>query len=127
MILGGKTFAERVLADQDELDGRLAYILYDCLDPGYNTYGSKLYSVGWHGAWLAARWAAEVNSFPIDPLAVVVRARPDVVPSSYLAYQPLRHYFESVPDSWRLEVGSLFASDLLMLTSFRAFEELVAT
>jgi hypothetical protein len=126
MILGGKTFAERVLADQDELDGRLAYILYDCLDPGYNTYGSKLYSVGWHGAWLAARWAAEVNSFPIDPLAVVVRARPDVVPSSYLAYQPLRHYFESVPDSWRLEVGSLFASDLLMLTSFRAFEELVA-
>jgi hypothetical protein len=126
IILDGKTFAERVAADQDELDGQLAYILYDRIDPGYNKYGSKMYSVGWHGAWLAARWAAEVNSFPIDPLAVVVRARPDVVPSSYLAYQPLRHYFETVPDGWRLEVGSLFASDLLMLTSFRAFEELVA-
>ena len=95
--------------------------------------------VSWHGVWAVARWAAHTHGFSIDPAAVVVRTRPDVLLRTPFAIGWLQHYFRETPRgrhlmigqdvrAWAFRLGSHWTaqSDYFAVTSFVAFETDIA-
>lgn len=74
--------------------GRLAYAVLDRTG-AYDRLPAGL-AVLWHAVWAVARWVASTRSFlPIDPSAVVVRTRPDVLLRAPFAVAPLQRHFKA--------------------------------
>lgn len=71
--------------------GRLAYAVIN--RSGAFDRATAGLPVMWHVAWAVARWAARTHAMAIDPSAVLVRTRPDVLLRAPVGLAGLQRYF----------------------------------
>ena len=80
--------------------GRLAYAVIN-RSGAYDRATAGL-PLMWHVAWAVARWAAGTHAMAIDPSAVVVRTRPDVLLRAPIGLTGLQRYFRHGRDGAHL-------------------------
>ena len=112
----GRATAEHMLYNQSQpFDGRFAYVV---LRRSGRIAG---WGEAWwlHAVWVVARWAANVRNIPLDPLAVVIRVRPDIQLVVPFRLEPLRQLCHSRP---HVQIGQLFNRDLFAVSCLIGYE-----